>query len=296
LIDVNWISPIEEYDILYKRDDLFSPFENGVNGGKARQAISLIYNNLDHIRENCNNTIITATNIDSPQGIIISTVAKHFGVRSKVAFGYVGRDKDKLCKNHLVQKTIAAGGEIEIIANAPYTAAVNKALREVVSARKYFPIKFGINASDNADSIFGVIENQVQNIPKDLDLLIIPVGSGLIFSGILRGLLKYNLTPKRIIGILSGMDSSKDIEKNLTSYGIKRNCQNSSILDFMGSETKLEYEIHKSDLKYHQKKYIDEPFSFDPIYEVKALLWYKKNIKETGKHLLWVVGNQRFMY
>ena len=98
MIDEYWLSPIEEYNgILYKLDDLFAPFENGVNGGKARQAYSLLKNNAEYIREHCNNTVITATNKDSPQGIIISTIANYLGMKSIVAYGY-NYDKEKLLK------------------------------------------------------------------------------------------------------------------------------------------------------------------------------------------------------
>jgi len=176
---------------------------------------------------------------------------------------------------------------------------VNKALNEIVNEHNYFPIKFGINAEKNADSIFGVIETQVQNIPKDLDLLLIPVGSGLIFSGILRGLLKYNIKPKRIVGILSGMDSTKNIETLLTEYGIFRDTQEIDFFDDV--KIKLKYELYQSKLKYHQKKIIDEPFSIDPIYEAKSVIWLEDSLKDgtvkkDDKVLMWIVGNQRFMY
>jgi 1-aminocyclopropane-1-carboxylate deaminase/D-cysteine desulfhydrase-like pyridoxal-dependent ACC family enzyme len=302
VMNINWISPIEEYDnVLYKRDDLFSPFDNGVNGGKARQAISLLTNNLKYIQDVCDNTVITATNIDSPQGIIISTVANSLNIKSIVAFGYHwGRDK-LIENNNLVKKSIEAGGNIQIVANASYTSTVNSAVQKIVNDKNYFPVKFGINASTNADSIFGVIENQVQNIPKDLDLLLIPVGSGLIFSGIIRGLLKYNIKPKRIVGILSGMDSIKDIENNLISYNVKNKHADETIDDFFEVEYSLEYELYKSDINYHKKIIIDEPFNIDPIYEAKTIRWFDKeielgNISKEDKNLIWIVGNQRIMY
>jgi len=299
---IEWLSPIQEYNkVLYKRDDLFSPFDNGVNGGKARQAISLLTNNLKYIQKECNNTVITATNIDSPQGIIISTVANSLGIKSIVAFGYHW-GKDKLIKkNHLVQESIKAGGIIEIVAAASYTSTVNSAVHKIVGEKNYFPIKFGINATRNADSIFGVIENQVQNIPKDLDLLLIPVGSGLIFTGIIRGLLKYNIKPKRIVGILSGMDCIKDIENNLSLYNVKNKCETSSLDDFYEKEYVLEYELYKSDIDYHKKIFINEPFNIDPIYEAKTITWFNKEVEKNNisledKNLIWIVGNQRMMY
>ena len=45
---LNELTPIENYKgILLKRDDYFTL--KNVNGGKLRQAINLIYNNLDEI-------------------------------------------------------------------------------------------------------------------------------------------------------------------------------------------------------------------------------------------------------
>ena len=301
-IDINWLSPVQEHNgLLYKRDDLFSPFDNGVNGGKARQAISLIKNNLKHIQENCNSTIITATSITSPQGIIISTVANHFNLKSIVSFGYHWGFDRLLEKNPLVQKAQEVGGEIRIVSNASYTNVVESAVQEIVNKESYFPIKFGINAATNADSIFGVIENQVKNIPKDLDLLLIPVGSGLIFSGIIRGLLKYGNKPKRIVGILSGMDCFNAIESNLRNYPVSLKGSNDCFSDFLDEEVKLEYELYQSDTNYHKKIMIDEPFLIDPIYEAKSIRWYEQQIENglinnMNKNLIWIVGNQRDMY
>ena len=63
-----WISeltPIEEYKgYRVKRDDLFNL--NGVSGGKVRQCSRLVYDNLEHIKENCNGGILTAAGIPSP--------------------------------------------------------------------------------------------------------------------------------------------------------------------------------------------------------------------------------------
>jgi len=288
MIDFNWISPVEEYDsVYYKRDDLFSPFDNGINGGKVRQALSLISNNLKLIQEKYNNTVITTTNIDSPQGVIIATICNHFNIKCIVGYG-TKRTPDQLIENnHLAKKIDDVNGEVRIIAKVGYTSVLNKALTDIIKEKNYFLIKFGINSNSNQDSIFGVIEQQVINMPKDLDMLVIPVGSGLIFSGILRGILKYNNIPKRIVGVLSGMDSKDDIHKYLTSYNVSEKGNNSLFSDV------LEYELIKSDLGYHKKKYIDKPFEIDPIYESKSLLWLNEQNITDKLVMMWIVGNQR---
>ena len=59
--------------------------------------------------------------------------------------------------------------------------------------------------------------------------------------------------------------------------------------------------LYKRDIGYHKKVFLDEPFSIDPIYEAKSILWYKKELEEgrlckEDKTLIWIVGNQREMY
>ena len=76
----NELTPIEEHKgYLVKRDDLFNL--SGVSGGKVRQCSKLVYDNIDHIREQCNSGILTAAGIPSPQSCITSAVAKYFGLK-----------------------------------------------------------------------------------------------------------------------------------------------------------------------------------------------------------------------
>jgi len=53
-MEINDLTPVEKYDgLLYKRDDLFLPFgKYGTSGGKVRQALSLIGENVDNIIKN----------------------------------------------------------------------------------------------------------------------------------------------------------------------------------------------------------------------------------------------------
>ena len=77
---VNQLTPIEEYKgYRLKRDDQFHL--GGVSGGKVRQCAKLVYDNLQHIKENCNGGILTAAGIPSPQSCITSAVAKYFGLK-----------------------------------------------------------------------------------------------------------------------------------------------------------------------------------------------------------------------
>lgn len=203
------LSPIEEYNsILYKRDDLFAPFGK-INGGKVRQACALFEKNLTKYKRT---GVITTTHSKSPQGLIIATVANHYGVECILGVG-TNKDIESLRNNPRINQAEKQNAKIKIIAKTGYKNAINKGLREQIEKHKYSLIDFGI--TEDTDCIFDPISYQVQNLPKDLDNLIIPVGSGLIFSGILKGLKKYNINPKNIYGIMVGKDSTLTIKKNL---------------------------------------------------------------------------------
>ncbi len=261
------LSPIEEYNsILYKRDDLFAPFGK-INGGKVRQACALFEKNLEKYKRT---GVITTTHSKSPQGLIIATVANHYGVECILGVG-TNKDIESLRNNPRINQAEKQNAKIKIIAKTGYKNAINKGLREQIEKHKYSLIDFGI--TEDTDCIFDPISYQVQNLPKDLDNLIIPVGSGLIFSGILKGLKKYNINPKNIYGIMVGKDSTLTIKKNLIDDN---------------------YHLVKSKIDYHKEIKIDEPFQMDPIYEAKTIRWFNEN-KIKGKSLIWIVGNQRKM-
>ena len=83
------LTPIENHrDIWYKRDDLFIPFADcPINGGKVRQFMALVKENLNHIVENCNSTIGMYASVYSPQSLRMARIAKEYGLKSILAIG-----------------------------------------------------------------------------------------------------------------------------------------------------------------------------------------------------------------
>ena len=119
---------------------------------------------------------------------------------------------------------------------------------------------------------------QVQNLPKDLDYLIIPCGSCITVGGIIRGLIDYNIHPKHVIGIqIAGYDRTKTIEK------------------IIGKDA-YEYELRLSkDYLYSRHIHCNvHGMSLDPLYEAKAMDFFRKYMREETKNkkvCFWVVGN-----
>lgn len=279
---VREITPVEEIGgLLYKRDDLYMPFDDiPLSGGKVRQAIYLIGNNYEYIRDECNGQVYTASAITSPQGIIISKVASAFGFQSHI---YLGTGSYKsIRENPLTMQILMMGGRIHLNKGCGYDSMLSSKIKKLQEGgEKLFHVKFGINLEQNPEAILGSIGYQVQNIPKDLDYLIIPCGSCITMSGIIRGLLEYDIHPKHIVGIqISGYDRTKQLRSILGDD-----------LDRVPWELRISKEFD-----YHTpcNIWLENGIRLDVLYEAKAYHYMQNfmldEIKDK-KVLFWIVGN-----
>lgn len=277
--DPDQLTPIEEYNgILFKRDDLFQPFDDiPLSGGKVRQAIYLLKNQKDKIKKGYNNTVITATSVQSPQGIIISRVAKEYGMDSILVFGATNQESIK--KHNLVLNAMNYATRIDTEAKMGYNTVLDKRITSLMfdEGKDYFHVKFGINLEEDQDAIIDSVSRQCENLPDDLDLLVVPAGSGIMLGGIIKGCKKYNKNCE-IIGVqISGYDRSSTI-----NY----------ILNY---DPKIKY-TQIIDKTYPYSKHLDihitDDFKLDPVYESKAYDYMIKHIDIKNKKVcFWVVGD-----
>jgi 1-aminocyclopropane-1-carboxylate deaminase/D-cysteine desulfhydrase-like pyridoxal-dependent ACC family enzyme len=271
------ITPIEEHrGIFYKRDDYYQPFEDvPLSGGKVRQALNLIHDNYRYIKNECNGIIATGTSVNSPQGIIVARVAKEFGFQSLLIVG--ATKKETLLTNPLIVNAINLGAKVDLKSKLGYDSTLTARINELEKNLKFFVVKFGINLDTNPNAIIDSIALQVQNLPTDLDVLIVPVGSAITFGGILKGLIKYNIKPKRVIGVqIAGYDRTDVVNR---------------ILD----QDTIDYEFYP-DKTYAYSKHLTLFFNdrefLDKIYEAKAYDFMMRNIDvKNNKVLFWIVGD-----
>ena len=130
------LTPIEEYNgILFKRDDLFMPFPNeNINGGKVRQAINLIHYNLGLIRKEYNSKVATSCGIHSPQGMIVSRVAKAYGLGCFVGYGSLS--EKTLAENPFIQHIRLNNGVADRIADYSFDSVVSFHIEGTPKRRK----------------------------------------------------------------------------------------------------------------------------------------------------------------
>ena len=278
------ITPIDFWnEVYYKRDDDYAPFgKEHVNGGKVRQAVQLFDEIHDDVKNNHNGGVVTATSVHSPQGAIIAKVAQEHGFKCIVAIG--GSKPETMYNHHMMKLTKHYGAEIRNVAGHGMTQVIDSRIKDIIIPETgYKLIKFAISLEDNPEAIFDGVTDQVQNIPDELDNLIVPVGSGIQFTGIIRGLEKYNKKVKRIIGV-TFVDRRKTIEKYLDKFRYK---------NFPAEVTTFpEYELHLTKHSYSKpiwEKVGDE--YMDIIYEGKAHEWMRENIDtQKEKTLFWIIG------
>jgi 1-aminocyclopropane-1-carboxylate deaminase/D-cysteine desulfhydrase-like pyridoxal-dependent ACC family enzyme len=297
------LTPVEQYDddgngIIYKRDDKYMPFSDvPLNGGKVRQCACLFLKNYNHIKNECNSLVATATSVNSPQGINVSRVAKEFGFSSLIVFG--ATKAETLMKNPLVQWMQEFGSTFDYKCKIGYDIALVKRINDIKATNKLFHVKFGINLESDPDSIINSIAYQVQNLPKDIDNLIIPTGSAITAGGILVGLKKYDyIKPKRVIVVqISGYDRQHTLRRIFDRSNINYNDNDNNDNNNNNSYPKYEY---VADTTYPYSKHLNVRINnntenLDPVYEAKGYNWMIKNIDyKHEKTLFWVVGDSSY--
>ena len=274
------MTPIEEYNgVLYKRDDLFSPFpDEELNGGKVRQAINLIHHNLDLIKSEYHGRVATTCQKDSPQGMIVSRVAKAYNLGCFVGYGNISLKT--LSENAFIQHIRKNNAQVESIINQGFDNAITSRLNKLQKAgtgNNFYIIKFGIDVEQNP-VIVECIRDQVQNIPDNLDNLVIPTGSGITAGSILKGIKKYVKKIKTVYVVhISGQDRRKKI--NEITGGVPY------------------IYVKGTGFPYHRKvvRTVTDGFVLDEIYEAKVYDWILHNLDiRRGKTLFWVVGNANY--
>lgn len=261
-----------------RRGDLFTPFDEPINGDKVRQTLHLLMKNRTKILDQCDGIVATSCGARANQGVIVSYVAKALGLQPLVAVG--GDSREKMIARHgLLRKCDSFGCQIEVVSKAGYPNVVHG--RMIEKFPNAFVVKFGMNMESHPDAVLDPTAKQVQALPNDIDNLVIPVGSGVTVAGILRGLIEYEIHPRRVILVqIAGKDRSQSINE-------------------MVGET-YPYELIRFD-RYPYARWIDRKIDLDPsqtpigldgMNEAKAYEWLMESIDiKNEKTVFWIVAN-----
>lgn len=241
----------EEEGIWIKHDDYFNVC--GVAGGKARSAYQVILELLDKGYT----TIVTAGSRQSPQCEIVSYICEELGINCVVFMPFGG---DTSVIKHLKQNSRTKLERVK----PGYNNIIVARAREYAELMNYGYVPFGMECAANVE----ITSKQVLNIPKEVERIVIPVGSGMSFSSVVTGMTRNEIF-KPIVGVRVGKDPSKIISEYAEGLQLH------------------DYQIVESWNDYHEavEAYVGG-YQLDPIYEAKCRPFLRKG------DLLWVVGRR----
>jgi 1-aminocyclopropane-1-carboxylate deaminase/D-cysteine desulfhydrase-like pyridoxal-dependent ACC family enzyme len=244
-------------DFYFKRDDDFEIYN--AKGGKARSAYQIITNAL----HNGASSFTTAGSRFSPQCEIVSNLCEGLGLQAHL-FMPNGKatsitDNIQLNKNSFIHRT-----------KVGYNSVICSYAKKFASENDSFYIPFGMECVENID----ITKHQVRNIPKEVNRIIVPCGSGMSMISIIKGLEYYKMFDKEVVGVVVGKNPKQNFAKFISQS--------------LSDECNVKYTFVYSLLKYDERPKVTSfcGVDLDPIYESKCIPFLEKG------DLLWVVGKR----
>ncbi len=173
---MNRLTPVERRDGLWmKRDDLYEPFGPGeVNGGKMRQCMMLV----DSVKEHTTG-LISCCSIHSPQAPITAATALAHGMECRILYG--GTSREKLMESPMPRLCMKYGATVILSTRSGRHNVLYAKARELKRPGDFI-VQYGINLSGHSDVLLGAVAAQVENIPDELENLVMTCGSGITAS------------------------------------------------------------------------------------------------------------------
>lgn len=259
--DAKWeLTPIEKVDGIYlKRNDKYEIA--GCNGGKTISAYQIL---LDAKAQGYTDVITTGSRF-SPQCEIVSCLSELLGLNAHIVMPSGQETK--------VMKTVKSNPHSELLTpykSGGYQSTLNAYCRKLADTKGYYLVPFGMQCIKNVH----LIAKQCENIPKEIKRIVVPVGSGMSFCGVLQGLVDFHRTDIEVIGVQAGGHPEKIIQSFKPKFVVLPKYE---LKVFMPDATPSE--------RYHTvtDNYIGD-LKLDPIYEGKC-----KDFIQEGD-LFWVVG------
>jgi len=263
--------------IWYKRDDMYTPYGvEDVSGGKVRQAIRLLYPLRNVLKEHSNG-VVTHTQVHSTTGAIIARVCKDLNIPCVICIG--GSSPETIDNHHMMRYAKWLGADVRNVCGTGMHGPVLARMREIAKTEKLYDAVFTHNIENREDAIIDGIERQVGNLPNQLDQLVVPVGSGVHFAAILRGIHRYKISVGKVIGLCVGPKRTENINKWVNP---------------MAGYPLPEYDLHCLNTVYGKPlvEKIADGTILDDLYEAKAHKWMRENLDINKSTCFWVVGRR----
>lgn len=291
ITDPNELTPVElRNGRWYKREDLHRNEKYGVNGAKFRACRHLMQKAVDEGAM----TVVSASSVLSPQAAMAGVLAEELGLDCVLV---LGASKPETAPKHIsVKIAMDAGATLNLDSKVAYNPVIQQAGNKLSKELSAWQLPYGITTPGDAPAadvraFLEVGGAQVANLPREIETLVIPFGSGNTAAGVLYGLAHMHV------------DNLRHLERVvLVGVGPDRLAWLRSRLDYVGvAWDNFSFEVEHLPLHGWYADYSDRmPETADdivmhPTYEGKVVRflngsdfgwWHDRD----GKTCMWIVG------
>lgn len=205
------LTPVEKIgDWYFKREDKFAPLGyGGVNGSKLRQLIWLV----SKAAQNGAHGVVGGAVSGSPQHLMLAVVASHYGLPAITVCGSADWTKYPMLK-----MARGAGATLHL-SKCGYAKTLEHDAFKLAKENDYWPLETNITLSEkrNTDEEISAFHalgaHQVENVPGDVETLVIAAGSCNSVVSVLYGITAYRPKHlKRVVLMGVGAHGSIDPE------------------------------------------------------------------------------------
>lgn len=272
------LTPLDERGrLLFKRDDLFQPYADvPVSGGKVRQARRLLDAHAARIRDEFGGVILSPLGVHSPHGVILTRVAREYGLRVVLFVGATTVER-ALLRHAMLRRAVKLGATLDASTGVAYEPALERTIERwrVEHGVGFVVRRFGLTSERERDAILGGTSAQVANLPDHVDRIVVAVGAGISAAAILLGVREHRPDVRVTCVQIAGYD--------------RRDTINAIVGDDTG-----DYDWHTiTGIPYARlvRAQVAPGFTLDPIYEAKAFLYARERGLLDERTCFWIVGD-----
>ena len=275
---------VEKKVVYVKREDLCA--------NKPMPPLSKLRGIYEHLKKYKKGTIIGVCDTRvSKSGAGVACICKELDLKCYHYFP-LKKDEETLNENRRMSKE--SGAVLKPLQASALRFVYMRAKKDVESKGGVM-LPHGLPFYETVKETVRVLEN----IDKKYltGTIILTTGTGTIMSGIICGLLKRDILPRRIIGISAGMSIKKQrilIDRHTDRFYV----ENHSLffMNLMRNSSRGELlkklELYHSERDYYDGIDFEIPFPAHPNYEGKTWEWLLENINEIEEPILfWNIGS-----
>lgn len=170
------------------------------------------------------------------------------------------------------------GATIVIAARSGRHSILHARAKELAAEKNSFIVQYGINLINHGDTLLTAVAAQAENLPDEIENLVMTCGSGITASGVMIGLHRYGKSVKHVHLVATAPDRRAFIHENLKQYGADREFEYHDLFHRPGFQYEKSVTARWGGISLH------------PHYEAKTMQWFKSSGLAPESTLFWITG------